>query len=208
MMNALSLRALRSLALVAAVASAGCYGGAGPELANEPDNVTAEDDAPATAVLAATSTSLNNNQAELCVTASSDNNSGTSETVNLDYVNERIWSCSITGGFSAGQTRCCTATSGVYNVAYTPFFYVGIPQDGTDGFQFTAVSYRSGSGSTHTVERWGTDTSVKSGGCTAGLFNCNNSWVDSDGNGGCHRAALRLWSDNVTCHSGNGYVVL
>ncbi len=201
MNSTFSLRSLLSIVACAALTSTGCY--AAPELADEPDGVDDAHPSVGTAVQAITS--LNNRQAELCVTASSDNNSGTSHDITLDYTGERLWSCTITGGIESGETRCCTATNDVYNISYTPAFYVSVGSGGTDGLQFTAISYRTRDSSTRTIERWTTDSSVKGGGCTLGIFDCNNSWVDSDGNGGCHRAALNVGTSTMRCYESSGY---
>lgn len=202
MNSALSLRSLLSIVACAALASTGCY--AAPELDDEPDGVDTAEPSVGQAVQAVTS-SLNNRQAELCVTASSDNNSGTSGDITLEYTGARLWSCTITGGISSGETLCCTATTDVYNIAHVPAFYVNVGSGGTDGLQFTAISYRTRDSSTRTISRWTTDTSVKGGGCTLGIFDCNNSWVDADGNGGCYRAALNVGTSTMTCYEGSDY---
>ncbi len=34
---------------------------------------------------------------------------------------------------------------------------------------------------------------------------CNNAWVDSDGNGRCYRAALNVGTSTMRCYESGGY---
>lgn len=205
MRNALSLSSLRAIVACAALAATGCYGA--PETNDEPDGPDTAQSSIGQAAQAVTS-SLSSRQAELCVTASSDTNSGTSHDITLEYLGTRVWSCTITGGIDSGETRCCTAQSDVYNISYVPSFYVSVGSSGTDGLQFTEISYRTRDISTQSIGRWTVDTSVKGGGCTLGVFDCNNSWIDADGNGNCYRAALNVSTRTMTCYESGHYNLL